>query len=64
MLVDENLAYATDALAVGNFKSGTLAALLSIAESLNELKQTQSDIKDSLTLTANLAAFSMGITEK
>ena len=51
---------AREALRRGDFKSGNLAALISIAESLERSAETQNDIKKSLALLATLTAQSMG----
>ena len=51
---------AREALMRGDFKSGSLAALISVAESLERIAETQDDIKKSLALTATLSAKSMG----
>ena len=51
---------AREALRQGDFKSGNLAALISIAESLERSAETQNDIKKSLALIATLIAESMG----
>ena len=51
---------AKEALRRGDFKSGNLAAFVSIAESLERSAETQNDIKKSLALLATLTAQSMG----
>ena len=51
---------AREALMRGDFKSGNLAALISVAERLERIAETQNDIKKSLVLLATLTAQSMG----
>ena len=54
-----SLDVAKDALRRGDFKSGTLAALISIAESMHEIKLTQDAAEQTLERIANILTLSV-----